>query len=127
MTDNDFTLDVGGDVEAGTYLCTLVGWEPSSYVSNGTYSPAGEDVLTVKWTFATEDDQVIDGMTSRSTHPKSKLFAWCAGLGLDVRTVKGIKADMMVGRSALVTISLNPEGFAVIDAVVPAPKSKSKE
>jgi hypothetical protein len=119
MSD-EFTLPVGGDVEAGTYLCTLTGWEPF----DAEYE--GEKRELIRWTFTTEDDQQIEGVSSRATGPRSKLRGWCMGLGLDVRSVKALGAGQLVGRSALVTVVLNADGYAKVDAVVPAPKARQK-
>ena len=120
----EFELPIGGDIEAGTYLCVLTGWEPFEFPSDGTYSPAGEMVESIKWTFTTDDNNTIEGTSSRMTSPRSKLRAWCLGLGLDVRTVKVLTPDKLIGREALVTVSINDDGFPKVESVVPAPKGK---
>jgi hypothetical protein len=119
MTDETFALPVGGDVEPGTYPGTLIAWEPFE----ADYE--GETRELLRWGFALDDDQAIDGVSTRNTGPRSKLRAWCAGLGLDLATYQGrLTADQLIGRQALITVVLNDAGYAKVDAVVPMPKGK---
>jgi hypothetical protein len=119
MTQDTFTLAVGGDVEPGTYPATLIGWEPF------TAEFEGEQRELLRWTFSTDDDLVIEGVSSRNTGPRSKLRQWCLGLGLDLRSgVKALTPDNLVGREGLITVVLNDDGYAKVDSIVPMPKGK---
>lgn len=118
--EGTYTLAVGGDVEAGSYTATLIGWEPF------TAEFDGEERQLIRWTFATDDDQTIEGVSSTNTGPRSKLRAWCLGLGLDLRTgVKSLDAETLVGREGLITVVLNDDGYAKVDSIVPLPKAKA--
>lgn len=128
MTD-DFTLDIGGDVQPGTYLCLLTGLERFQIISNGEYeTPAGEPIDKLRWTFTTNDEDglVIEGSTSMATGPRSKMRAWMAGIGVDISKPARLKLDDLVGREAMVTVTLNENGYAGISSVVPAPKTKPR-
>ena len=119
MTNETYSLPVGGDVEAGSYTATLIGWEPFEAEFEG------EVRHLIRWTFATDDEQTIEGVSSTNTGPRSKLRAWCLGLGLDLRQgVKALTADTLVGREGLITVILNDDGYAKVDSIVPLPKVK---
>ena len=123
MTD---TLDIGGDIQPGTYLCTLVGLERFTIVSNGEYdTPAGEEIHKLRWQFAADDDSMIEGSTSLATGPRSKMRAWMNGIGVDISKPAKIKLHDLLGRSALVTVALNEQGYATISSVVAPPKSRA--
>ena len=121
MTNETYSLPVGGDVEAGSYTATLIGWQPF------TAEFDGEERNLLRWTFSTDDGATIEGVSSQNTGPRSKLRAWCLGLGLDLRTgVKALNADTLIGREGLITVILNDDGYAKVDSIVPLPKAKAK-
>ncbi len=116
---DEFSLDIGGDIEPGTYLCTLIGLEKFQIISNGEYeTPAGEAIDKLRWTFATDD--------GLATGPRSKMRAWMTGIGVDISRPQKLRLDDLVGRSAMVTVALNENGYAGISSVVPAPKARAK-
>jgi len=125
MTD-DFTLDVGGDIQPGTYLCVLTGLERFEITSNGEFeTPAGEIIPKLRWLFATDDGLQIEGSTSMATGPRSKMRAWMTGIGVDISKPAKLKLGDLVGREAMVTVALNESGYAAISSVVPAPKLRT--
>lgn len=126
MTDTD-TLTIGGDIEPGTYLCTLIELERFSIISTGEFdTPAGEEIPKLRWLWATEDGSTIEGSTSLATGPRSKMRAWMGAIGVDLAKPADIKLSTLVGREALVNVAFNESGYATIASVV-APPSKSKK
>jgi hypothetical protein len=123
---DEFTLDVGGDIQPGTYLCVLSNLERFDIVSNGEYeTPAGESIPKLRWTFATDEGLMIEGSTSLATGPRSKMRAWMTGIGVDISKPAKLKLSSLIGREAMVTVTLNENGYAGISSVVPAPKPKA--
>ena len=126
MTTDDTILDIGGDIQPGTYICTLIGLERFEIVSNGEFdTPAGEVIDKLRWTFAAEDGTTIEGSTSLATGPRSKMRAWMAGIGVDISKPAKLSLRDLLGRSALVNVALNDNGYATIASVVAPPKSKA--
>jgi hypothetical protein len=124
MTDSEFIIETGGDIEPGTYPCILTGLERIEIVSDGTYQPEGEIVPLLRWTWTTDDNLVIEGTTSFATGPRSKMRAWMSGIGVDIAKPQKLKLGDLVGRDALVSVILNESGFATIQSVVAAPKAR---
>ena len=126
MTE-DFMLEVGGDIEPGTYLCVLVNLERFTIVSNGEYeTPAGEPIDKLRWVFEGDDGLTIEGSTSLATGPRSKMRAWMHGIGVDISKPAKLKLTDLLGRTAMVTVGLTDNGYATITSVVPAPKPKNR-
>jgi len=123
MTVNNDVLDIGGDIEPGTYLCTLIGLERIEITSDGKYQPEGEIVPLLRWTWATEEGVSIEGTTSFATGPRSKMRAWMAGIGIDISRPMHLKLPDLLGRMALVNVALNETGYASIASVVAPPKT----
>jgi hypothetical protein len=123
VTDFD-VIDIGGDIEPGTYLCTLIGLERIEITSDGKYQPEGEIVPLLRWTWATEDGTSVEGTTSFATGPRSKMRAWMAGIGIDISKPMKLKLPALIGREAMVNVALNENGFATIASVVAPPKTR---
>ena len=124
MTDNG-TLSIGGDIEPGTYLCTLIELERFTIISTGEFdTPAGEEIPKLRWVWATEDGTSIEGSTSLATGPRSKMRAWMAAIGIDLAKPADIKLRDLVGREAMVNVSLNENGYAGIASIVAVPAKR---
>jgi hypothetical protein len=124
--DND-TLEIGGDVTPGTYQCTLIELERFEIISTGEFdTPAGEAIPKLRWLWATEDGTTIEGSTSLATGPRSKMRAWMAAIGIDLSMPSTIKLSELVGREALVNVSLNESGYAAIASIVAVPAKPSR-
>jgi len=127
MTLDEETLRVGGDIEPGTYLCTLIELEKFYITASGEYeAPAGEQVPRLHWVFATEDGATVEGTTSLATGPRSKMRQWMSGIGVDLSHPADIKLRELVGREALVNVSINENGYAAISSVVAPPSKRGK-
>jgi hypothetical protein len=121
------TLTVGGDIEPGTYPCTLIELERFEIVSTGEYdTPAGEVIPKLRWLWSTDDGTTIEGSTSMATGPRSKMRAWMAAIGVDLSKPTTVTLRDLLGSSALVSVKLNDNGYVAIDSIVALPKSKSK-
>jgi hypothetical protein len=121
---DDSTLDIGGDVQPGTYECTLVELSRFSIVSTGEFdTPAGEEIPKLKWVWATDDGLMIEGTTSLATGPRSKMRAWMAAIGVDLSKPGKVKLSELVGHEALVNVAINESGFASISSIVARPKN----
>ena len=132
MTD-DTILDIGGDVQPGTYLCTLIGLERVTFTEEqdrvdqfGNQHQAGEVVEKLRWTFATDDGAQLDGSTSLATGPRSKMRAWMAGIGVDISKPAKLSLRDLVGRECMVNVALDDGGYAKIASVVAVPVKRAK-
>jgi hypothetical protein len=131
----DFEIDTtGGDVEPGTYLATLVAWEPFALYELADGSWSREDPLDgtepqqrITWRFALEDGSEVEGVTSTSYRsPLAKLRQWCIGLGIDMAKPQKLTADTMLGREGMVTVELSAKGYSRVAQVNPLPKKLGK-
>jgi hypothetical protein len=136
MSDDTFAIDTTGDVAPGSYIATLVSWEPFALFegADGSWSRTDpedgtEPALRIAWTFALDDEpsQTVEGVTSRAWRTDAaKLRQWCKGLGFDIASGGRISADVLVGRVALVTVEVGKSGYSRVVAVNPAPTLKAK-
>lgn len=125
MKDMEDTLDIGGDIQPGTFVCTLTKLERFDIVSNGEFeTPAGEVINKLRWTFTTDTGVEIEGSTSLATGPRSKMRAWMTGIGVDISKPAKLRFADLVGREAMVTVTIGETGFAGISSVVPMPTRK---
>jgi hypothetical protein len=138
MSD-EYEIPAGeGGIEPGTYLATLTALKPYTLyeTTNGWSREQPEDGSVVEaynkisWHFYTDDDgQTIEGSTSTARSERSTLFAWATGLGMAASVVldrsKPIPASQLIGRSAMVTVILDKNGYSKIASVVPAPRVKA--
>lgn len=125
----ELTMTIGGGavVDPGTYEATLIALEDFEYDD-------GEGKKTLRrWSFGLEHEVdadghpvTIDGVSSLATGPKSKAFTWLAAL-LERPPVTGetFTPSMLIGRSCMITVELNAEGFSKVAAVVPQPKRRN--
>jgi hypothetical protein len=110
-------------VEDGTYPATLTNVENFEY----------QDGFLRRWTFALDavdsdgNPATVDAVSSTALGPKSKAFGWIAALlGRTPEKGEEIRRSMLVGRSCLVTVVLNADGYSKIEAVVAALKRPRK-
>lgn len=121
--------------EPGTFLMTLTGLIPFKlYESQAGWSRTQPEQGSyeahdrIKWLFSDEDGEVAEGTTSIARSERSTLYAWATGLGMPAAVVldrsKGIPADQLIGRSAMVTVTQDRGGYGRVTSVVPAPKQR---
>ena len=137
MTD-EYEIPAGDvDIEPGTYLATLTALKP--YVLYETSKGWGREIPDdgtvveaynkIEWVFHTDEDDVIHGSTSTARSERSTLYAWATGLGMAPAVVldrsKPIPSSQLIGRAAMVTVTLDKNGYSKIASVVPAPKAKA--
>lgn len=80
---------------------------------------AGEEVQLFDWTFAVDqpghplDGTEINGSTSTSSGPRSKMFAWLTALlnGAAPAVGTAFEKEQLVGRRALATIQKDADGW----------------
>jgi len=136
-TETEYEIPAGDvDIEPGTYLATLTALKPYTLyeTSKGWSREMPDDAQLVEaynkveWIFHTDDDESIHGSTSTARSERSTLFAWATGLGMASAVVldrsKPIPASQLIGRSAMVTVILDKNGYSKIASVVPAPRVK---
>jgi hypothetical protein len=127
MSDTGF-IEVGGDINPGTYLCTLLELERFTITSTGEYdTPAGEEIPKLRWLWATEDGTTIEGSTSLATGPRSKMRAWMAALGVDLSQPGRIVLAELIGREALVSVQVGEKGYVEIGSIVAPPTNGKRK
>jgi hypothetical protein len=128
-----FEIDTtAGDVEPGSYLATLIGWEPFELyeLSDGTWSredpgDGTEAQGRIEWRFALEDGAEVTGVTSHAYRTSAaKLRQWATGLGIDMSKPQKLTPDSMIGREAMVTVELGPRGYSRVAQVNPLPAKR---
>jgi hypothetical protein len=137
-TETEYEIPAGEvDIEPGTYLATLTALKPYTLyeTSKGWSREMPDDAQLVEaynkveWIFHTDDEESIHGSTSTARSERSTLFAWATGLGMAASVVldrsKPIPASQLIGRSAMVTVVLDKNGYSKIASVVPAPRVKA--
>lgn len=117
------------DIEPGVYEVVLTDLEGPRPIYPQTGPNAGKEVLVYDWTFALdhESDATIQGTTSTASGPKSKLFAWLTALlgGKPPLVGTTFTRDLLVGRSAVATISVNEGGWPRIDNLSALPARRA--
>jgi hypothetical protein len=114
-------------IPAGTYPATLISITPKRMV---TAFSNNEEQDFLEWTWlveATEKDIEITSLTSLSTSPKSRIFEYLLALVGPEKAAIGAGFDEkdLVGRKVLVGTVVTDTGFAKIDKVVAAPRSRA--
>lgn len=111
-------------IPAGTYLAEVVGISPKSMVTR--FSKNGEEQDFLEWTWLVhgkDDDAEIRSLTTTQTGPKSRIFEYLVALlgagRVDVGA--GFEETDLIGKTAMVAIVINEEGFSKVDRVVAAP------
>jgi hypothetical protein len=109
-------------IAPGTYLGTLVGIAPKSLVTQ--YSKNGKPDDFLEWTWDIDGDE-ITSLTTLATGPKSRIFEYLVALlGADkVQIDAGFEENDLVGKSAMLSIIINDDGFSKVDRIVAAPKA----
>jgi hypothetical protein len=115
-------------IPAGTYPATLVGITPKRMV---TAFSNGEEQDFLEWTWlieAPDKDIEITSLTSTATTPKSRIFEYLLALvGPDGAAVgAGFDEKDLVGKKAMVATVVTENGFAKIDKVVAAPRTRER-
>lgn len=136
--DTEYEIPAGeAGIDPGTYFATLTKLEPFTLyetASGWSRTPPEDGAVAeayhkIEWTFHTEDGEQVDGTTSTARSERSTLYAWATGLGLAPAVVldrsKPIPASQLIGRSALITVELDKNGYSRVKAVVQAPKQKA--
>lgn len=98
------------DIPAGTYPATLKSIEVKTSTAFGDFRA---------WDFELESGSVVGGATSMSTNTKSKGGRWTVAL-FGRQPLKGEKIDL-AGKSCLVVVEEDANGWPKVVNVVPAP------
>jgi len=111
------------DVEDGSYPGQLLRLE------RFTAERDGEPVELIRWTFGIDVEQgdpiEVSGVSSTARGPRAKATAWLLALvGAEAKPGVSFRASELAGRSAMVTIVHDANGFPKVDTVVAAPKSR---
>jgi hypothetical protein len=122
------------NVEPGTYEGVVVSVVKDVIVPR-MGNQAGQNVNILRWTFDIGADHNVESITGRDpSSEKSNLFKYFVALiGPDRTKWAEVEQEDLVGRKALVTVSLNDEGWERIDGVTaqarprPAPVSPLRE
>lgn len=122
-----FEYEPRSDIEPGTYEVTVTDVTPDVIVPRQGKN-AGKDVKVLRWEFALESGESIEGMTGRDpSSEKSNLFKYLVALvGPNKAEWEGLDAKDLVGRMALASIGLNDGGYPRIDGLAAMPKSKAR-
>jgi hypothetical protein len=105
-------------VEAGTYEGVVVSVVKDIIVPR-MGNQAGQQVPILRWTFDIGADHNVESITGRDpSSEKSNLFRYFVALiGPDRKTWETVEQEDLVGRKALVSVSINDEGWERIDGV----------
>ena len=115
-------------IPAGTYPASLVSVAPKRLVTQFS-NPPGSEQDFLEWTWLVEGperDIEITSLTSLATGPKSRIFEYLLAMVGPERAAIGAGFDEadLVGKSVMVSTVETPEGFAKIDKIVAAPKTR---
>jgi hypothetical protein len=125
-----FTITEGGpDIDAGVYSVTLTAIEGPKTIVPQTGLNAGKEVRIFDWEFHVDEGEFentkIEATTSTASGSKSKMFSFvtalCGGKSPALRTI--VKAEDLIGRQAIATVSIRPNGWPRIEslgAILPA-------
>lgn len=113
------------DIEPGTYTVTLTDISGPRIIVPKSGPNAGEEVEVLDWTFATEDGQELDAISSLKTGPKSKTIKWLAAFfGATPPAGASFDAKDIVGRMAIATVVLDKDGWPRIDTLSALPVAR---
>lgn len=107
------------DVSAGTHEGTLIAINEKMVPSK--FTPDGSDAPAYEWVFALADGSEVNGLTSTYVTPKSKAFSYLVALlGKEkVTNGAGFELDDLIGKTALLSIEINENGWPRITGVMP--------
>lgn len=115
-----FEVKAGGpNLPDGVYPVILTDIKGPKTVVAQRGPNAGEEVQLFDWTFAVDqpghplDATEINGSTSTSSGPRSKMFAWLTALlnGAAPAVGTSFEKEQLVGRRALATIQKDADGW----------------
>jgi hypothetical protein len=108
------------DIEPGTYPATLVG------VKQITIQVDGDDKTMFEWTFDLGEGLELSGLTSLFTGPKSKTWKFLVALlgAENVKVDQDFDPADLIGKSALVTVEPNRNGYPRVTEVVAPPRTR---
>jgi hypothetical protein len=129
VTD-DITISAGApqiDIAPGTYEATLTEISEPRTIFPQTGPNAGKEVTLRDWTFALEDGTEIRGSASTASGPKSKTFAWLTALlgGTPPVVGQSYPRAQLIGREALITITIDDGGWPKITNLSARPKVRA--
>jgi hypothetical protein len=116
------------DVAAGTYEGVVSSVEKDTIVPK-TGRNAGQTVPILRWNFVIDGvDDKIESITGRDpTSEKSNLFKYfVALLGPNKTAWLSAETEDLVGKKALVTISVTDDGWPRVDAVTAMPTRRAQ-
>ena len=130
MTEDAITITKGAqsDIEPGVYEVTLVEISEPRTIFPQTGPNAGKEVTLRDWTFALDDGSgTVTGSASTASGPKSKTYAWLTALlgGTPPEVGKTYPRSQLIGRGALVTVSVDEAGWPRIANLSALPKSRA--
>jgi hypothetical protein len=113
------------DIEPGTFTVTLTDISGPRTIVPKSGPNAGEEVEVLDWTFATEDGQELDAISSLKTGPKSKTIKWLtAFFGAVPPPGASFDAKDIIGRMAIATVVLDEGGWPRIDTLSALPVAR---
>jgi hypothetical protein len=129
VTD-DITISAGApqiDIAPGTYEATLTEISEPRTIFPQTGPNAGKEVTLRDWTFVLEDGTEIRGSASTASGPKSKTFAWLTALlgGTPPVVGQSYPRAQLIGREALITITIDDGGWPKITNLSARPKARA--
>ena len=115
-------------IPAGTYVADVIGIAPKSMVTR--YSKNGDEQDFLEWTWLVHgknNTEEIRSLTTTQTGPKSRINEYLVALlGADKVSVgAGFDEDDLIGKSAMVGIVLNEDGFSKVDRVMALPQGSA--
>lgn len=130
MSEDIITISAGAaqsNVAAGTYEATLVDISEPRTIFPKTGPNAGSEVQLRDWTFALEDGMEVTGSASVASGPKSKTYAWLTALlgGTPPTVGQAYPKSQLLGREALVTITIDEGGWPKIANISARPKARA--
>jgi hypothetical protein len=116
------------NIAAGVYEVTLTALDGPRTIYPQTGPNAGKEVEVLDWTFTTEDGEDIQGTTSTSSGPKSKLYAWLTALmgGSAPKVGTRFEIEQLVGRMAVATVEVPDSGWPKIANLSAMPTKRAK-
>jgi hypothetical protein len=112
-------------VAPGTYLATVIAVTEKSLVTKFSKDGKPDDFLEWTWDINGEE---VRSLTSVASGPKSRTNEYLVALfgANKVNVGAGFDEKDLVGKSAMVQIVLNEEGFSKVDRVMAAPAGGAK-
>ena len=107
-------------VPAGTYIATLVGIRPKRIFS--TFHNEERDMFEWRWHVNGPEGPVeVTSLTSLASGPKSRMFEVLTALLGGVKPGMNFEESDLVGKQAMLALSVNDSGFNQVDRIVGVP------